>query len=584
MITQIRYLGVAMVLLILFSTTESFAAGTPSGTKIKNVAKMEYKDLAGTSFDPIYSDTATVEVEQVAGVSLSPTGTLQYSSDSMYVYYPHVVTNTGNGTDSYTITGTDSAGWSPNILFDANGNGIWDSGENTMISTITNLAADASYKVIVRIFVPNGTVSSFLDTIRTQLTSGFNNGTDPIATTWVRDSVKTKVAEVAVNKTNGNTTPKPGDVITYTISYANNGTGSAQNSTLTDTLDLHVSYVASSATINSGGGTVEFLTEPNRIVWSNIGSSGNITAGTTGQMTFQVTVNAGVTSGTVISNIATLAFTDNISGRNKHPKSGISESEVTIDARWNLAVEVAGGSAFDSHQKTDSVDVSQSIRYRFKLTNLGNYADTATIAQTSLLPLSWTLYVDVDSSGTKSTSDALYSGSTGIIGQGKSIYFVAYDTVSQSVQDRRIDTAKYVATSVTNNAKDSVSTYSKIKAPSMQLSKGVLAQSKTWSTQSRTRPGDTLVYTITYTNSGSGTANQIVISDISPNNTTFISGSVSVNNSANGNTFTSKTDADDIDEVTVSSGTITVNLGSVDGGLFGKATSTGKIQFKVKIN
>lgn len=571
---------VATVLaVVLLGTTNAFAAGTASGTVIKNVASMTYRDLTGTLFPILYSDTASVTVEQVAGVTLTPTGSLQYSSDSMYVYFPHTVTNTGNGTDTYTMSSADSASWSPTILFDANGNGVWDSGEITTVPSISGLAADSTYKIIVRLFVPNGVVSGKLDTIRTSATSSFNNSIDPIASASVRDSIRTKVTQVALTKSNTNATPQPGQVITYTINYTNNGTGTAQGSTLVDSLDNNVTY-NSDAVINSGGGSVSFSTSPNRVIWSNIGNGGDIYGGAIGQLTFSVTVNAGVSSGTIISNTAYLNYTDSISGRTKNPPAGPTTSTVASTGAWDIKVEIAGGSTFNVDNKTDSVDVTQTKFYRIRLTNIGNRTDTAAFSKTSSIPLSWSLFEDVDSSGTYTVGDVLYAGNTGPIGKNAHKYFVVYDTVGQSVQDRRLDSALYIATSMTLGAKDTGYTYTRIKAPVMTLTKAVVTQS------GRARPGDTLIYTITYTNTGSGNANSIVISDASPTNTTYLAGSVQINNSANGSIFTSKTDLDNSsdDEVIVSGGTVTASLGTVGPRLLGAATHTGQIRFKVKIN
>ncbi|MFZ4621887.1 MAG: DUF7619 domain-containing protein [Bacteroidota bacterium] len=589
--TRIMVFVAALSAVMLLSTTSAFAAGTPAGTAIKNVASMTYKDLSGGSFPTLYSDTATVTVEQVAGVTLTPVGSLKYSSDSMYVYFAHTVTNTGNGTDSYNMSSADSASWAPTILFDANGNGVWDTGENTTVASISNLAADATYKVIIRLFVPNGTASGKLDTNRTTATSTFDNSIDPIASAWVRDSIRTRVTEVALTKNNNNANPDPGQVITYTINYTNNGTGTAEASTLSDTLDANVTYVAASATVVSGGGSVAFLTSPNRVVWSNIGNGGDVYAGATGQMTFQVTVNAGVAAGTVISNRAYMVYTDSISGRTKRPPAGPTTSTVDTDASWDLKVAVIGA-LFTTDHASDSVNVSQSIYYKIKLTNTGNRTDTASISRTTSLPLTWSIFKDVNRNGAyDSGTDTPFNlaGNTGSVAQNDSIMFIAVDTISQNATDRARDSAYYHAASITQTASDSGWHITRIKAPVMVLTKSVSSQSATWGGGSRTRPNDTLIYVITYTNTGSGTANQIVISDVSPTNTTYLPGSVSIDNSANGGTgsgalYVAKTDGADADELTESSGTITVSLGSVGPQLMSDATYRGKIRFKVKIN
>lgn len=585
--TRIAVFAAAVCAIVLLSTTSAYAAGTPSGTVIKNVASMTYKDLSGTSFPTLYSDTASVTVEQVAGVTLTPTGSLKYSSDSMFVYFPHTVTNTGNGTDSYNLTSADSASWTPTILFDANGNGVWDSGENTVVSSISNLAADGTYKVIIRLFVPNGVTSGLLDTNRTTATSTFDNSIDPIASAWVRDSIRTRVTEVALTKTNNNGTPTPGQTITYTINYTNNGTGTAQGSTLSDTLDNNVTYVASSATVVSGGGTVAFLTSPNRVVWSNIGNSGSVYAGATGQMTFQVTVNNGVSANTVISNRAYMVYSDSISDRTKRPPAGPTTSTVASTGAWDLKVAVIGA-LFTTNNASDSVNVSKWVYYKLKLTNNGNRTDTASISRASSLPLTWTVYTDVNKNGVYDAgTDLLYnfSGTTGGVAQNDSIMFIAVDTIAQNAVDRNRDSASYAVSSITLTATASGYHITRIKAPVMTLTKSVSTQS------GRTRPGDTLIYTITYTNTGSGSANQIVISDVSPTNTTYLLNSVQLDNSANGgtgngSTFVGKTDADNSgdDEVIVNSGNVTVTLGNVGPRLMADPTYTGKIRFKVKIN
>lgn len=580
--TKLVVFVAALCVAVLLSTSSAFAAGTPAGTVIKNVASMTYKDLGGTSFPTLYSDTAFTTVEQVAGVTLTPTGSLQYSSDSMYVYFPHTVTNTGNGEDTYNLTSADSASWSATILVDTDEDGVWDVGENTVIAQIEDLAADAEYKIIIRLFVPNETESGLLDTIRTTATSTFDNSIDPIASAWVRDSIRTRVAEISLSKTNDNGTPKPGETITYTIQYSNDGTGTGEGATLSDTLDANVTYVGGSATINSGGGSVAFLTSPNRIVWSNIGNSGDIYAGMTGELTFEVTVNANVPAGTIISNTAYLVYTDSISGRTKNPPGGPSTSTVEDDGAWQLTVSAISNSFVTSFDD-DSVNVSDTMYFKLKLKNIGNRKDSATFARTSSIPLTWTLYRDVNSNGVyNSGTDLIYNlaSDTTILNQGDSTFFIALAPVGQSVNDRRIDTARYIVSSVYLSAVDTGYHYSLIKAPVMTLTKGVTTQS------GRSRPGDTLIYTITYTNTGSGSANQIVISDVSPTNTTYLAESVLINNSANGNVFTAKTDDDNSgdDEVVVSSGTITVSLGSVGSRLMGDVTHTGQIRFKVKIN
>ena len=88
-------------------------------------------------------------------------------------------------------------------------------------------------------------------------------------------------------------------------------------------------------------------------------------------------------------------------------------------------------------------------------------------------------------------------------------------------------------------------------------------------------PGDTVIYTISYSNTGDGSATNTVVSASTPLHTTYVANSVTVNSVA-------KTDASDGDGVTVSSGSITVNLATIVGTI--GPGGNGTITYKVIIN
>ena len=88
-------------------------------------------------------------------------------------------------------------------------------------------------------------------------------------------------------------------------------------------------------------------------------------------------------------------------------------------------------------------------------------------------------------------------------------------------------------------------------------------------------PGDTVTYSIAYANTGDGSATNTVVSAGTPINTSYVANSVTVNG-------VSKTDANDGDGVTVTAGSITVNLSTIVGTI-GPA-GNGTIAYKVIIN
>jgi hypothetical protein len=83
-------------------------------------------------------------------------------------------------------------------------------------------------------------------------------------------------------------------------------------------------------------------------------------------------------------------------------------------------------------------------------------------------------------------------------------------------------------------------------------------------------PGATVTYTLTYSNTGDGSAGSTLITASAPAHTTYVPGSVVVNG-------VSKTDAADADEVSVSGGTITINIGSLASG------GSGTVSYRVTI-
>jgi len=88
-------------------------------------------------------------------------------------------------------------------------------------------------------------------------------------------------------------------------------------------------------------------------------------------------------------------------------------------------------------------------------------------------------------------------------------------------------------------------------------------------------PGDTVTYTISYSNTGDGSATNTVVSASTPFHTSYVANSVTVNT-------VPKTDAADADGVSVSSGNITVNLATVVGTI--APGGNGTITYRVTIN
>ena len=92
-----------------------------------------------------------------------------------------------------------------------------------------------------------------------------------------------------------------GATATYTLSYGNTGNAAGSNVLLSDPLPATLSYVPGSA---SDGGS--YTPATSTLTWA----LGSLPVGQSGQVTFQVTVNAGVAPGTEIVNTASIGATE----------------------------------------------------------------------------------------------------------------------------------------------------------------------------------------------------------------------------------------------------------------------------------
>jgi hypothetical protein len=81
-------------------------AAPTAGTVIKNAASASYSDAFGTGYTVI-SNEVTTTVQQVASLTLVANGA-QFANPSSQVNYPHTLTNTGNGSDTFSLTTSNS--------------------------------------------------------------------------------------------------------------------------------------------------------------------------------------------------------------------------------------------------------------------------------------------------------------------------------------------------------------------------------------------------------------------------------------------------------------------------------------------
>ncbi len=563
-------LGLAFLCVLLLPVM-ALASGTHAGTVISNQAKVKYQNAGGANMDSVMSNLVTTTVDRKVGLALTPSSYSRIVGDSVYVVFAAILTNTGNNTEKYNLTYTSQHGWGPQIYKDMNRSGVLTGADtsNGLIAVSDTIPEDSSFYFLVREFVAPSAVSGTKDT--SLVTVQPQDST--VLYAYQHDTVTVSRVTLTGAKTVNINNPQPGTQITYQVNYYNSGTAHVQNLVITDSLPSTVTY--NSAVADSGGGTVTF-TGAHTVKYTLASLLGGKGVG----FHILATVVSGTASGTLISNSASIAFTDSINGYPlTGPIVGPANANVIDKLAWSLVVDTVSG-AFSTNHQADSIQSGNVNTFVLKLTNNGNRKDTANVSYfvTSLgaNSLGWTFYFDKNGDAQyESGTDSLISSwtTTGGVNQYATINYIVRGTPVIHTPDRARDSAFYHFASVSNSADTAIGyTITYVKAPLLNLIKTVTK------VHGSSKPGDTLQYVVQYQNIGSGYANTVVITDLVPTNTTYVLGSLYT--SPDNSVWTKQSDSN------VSGGILTYNFGVVNGGYFGQVNGStqGWIKFNVVIN
>lgn len=200
----------------------------------------------------------------------------------------------------------------------------------------------------------------------------------------------------------------PGDTLRYTITVRNVGDEDATGVTLHDLIPANTTYVADSTTLNGvpvGGGTTSPLQDGMLINTPSDTTPGFMPADSTGSVdtlatiTFEVTVNAGVVGGTLISNQGYL----NGTGSGGVPFPETPSDDPGTSAVDDPTVDVVGDLPQLDAQKTVAlvtdnngnglIDATDVLRYTITVTNFGAVTATGVVLQDDV-PLNTTYVAD----------------------------------------------------------------------------------------------------------------------------------------------------------------------------------------------
>jgi trimeric autotransporter adhesin len=302
-------------------TSLVYAAAPPANTSIGNQASATYTDASNTQRTATSNAVVTI-VQQVASFTLTTDGQGKPAAPGGQVVFPHTLTNTGNGTDTFNLFVTNNAGdqfdlTNLTLYADVNGDGVPDN--STPINSTGALAAGEIFKFVAAGIVP-GSQTSLQTAVITVTASGTATATPAPAQTNTDTTTVTSNAVVNVTKAISAGSGSAGSgPYTFTLTYTNTGNNTATSLTLTDVIPNGMTYVAGSARWSITGSGVALTdandgaqgTPPDTITY-DFGQTvaGRVTAvvsrvqpGESRTLTFQVTIPAAQGAG-VIRNTA----------------------------------------------------------------------------------------------------------------------------------------------------------------------------------------------------------------------------------------------------------------------------------------
>lgn len=462
--TRLLTLGARLLLATLLAMAAlALAEGTDADTSITNVASATYNDSAGNP-QTTFSNPVTTIVQQVYSLTITPNGSeavpgqTESALPGAGVSFNYIVTNTGNGDDTIDLTPSQVL-TGPADDFDLTGVTLYhDVGCDGSVAgdpviTSVDLGADAFACIIMVGTIPGSAGDGDVGKIDL---GGASSG-DPAQTD--DDNWALAEANTAGNLT-GNKTASPsggvaaGGTLSYTITGSNNGGGAAYGVALTyvpsggvgttlasgifvsDDIPANTSYDANSLAGSAGAGTVRTLfSDDGGTTWYDdaadvpgtidavgilIEGSGAFFPQAAGyQMSFDVTVDAAASAGSIVVNQATIAYSRDGIGSESTTTNPTSN---TVNATYGAAlgpdgnattdglsgsasytdpvsgdtwtVDLTGGysAGNDTQTITDTVYTGDTIAFRHTLENLGNAADSFTITALSAQGYTVTLF------------------------------------------------------------------------------------------------------------------------------------------------------------------------------------------------
>lgn len=570
--------GAAMVIALLISSVQfSVAAGTLAGTTITNQADVQYN--AGSNVRTGQSNSVTMTVGYKVSINILPGSSSTTTVDSTIINKAFYFYNSGNYSDNFKMSVANvPAGWTAQLFKDENDNQLWDGGDSLITSggalyTDTTLANHIP--LILRITIPQGTDAP--DAMVAAITVDVeSDGTGPSGVVRVGGAgTQTYTANVTIAKPiiSFSVTPTftsdkiPGENQSYALTITNTGSAATiGNSTVTWKYDdTNLENETGGA---PSGGTATWT------IASLAAVSGDTTVTFTADIEQTSNNGTGVAAGTTITN--------GTAGSKIDYSDGLHTYSVNVASTTALLVGQASGAYVNQITANQSGNPGDSITYVIHVRNRGNAAMTFDLSQA------------MNAGGDLDTVH-FFTATSGVIGSqpfttasipaGDSLTIYAYLIVNVTGTDgqtivRDLTASPNVAGATpigAGNYNPTITVTTTLTSPNLNIA---LTQAHVYGVGNITNPapGDSIEYTLTITNNGTGTATNLTTSNAIPTNTTFGPDSYGTGMGilVDG---VAKTNAIDVDNANFNANTVSAGSFSIAGG-----GATVVIKYRVAVN
>ncbi|MED0952815.1 cell surface protein [Bacillus mobilis] len=486
----------------------------PAVNPTPNTANIVYDFIFNPDFAPIQksttSNTTFVQINDADIVSLKTVDLTSVTIGDILTYTT-TLTNIGNA-DATALVFTDNIPVGTTFI-----------DGSVLVNNIPQLNADPSAGILVGKIAPNISIPvtfsvtvvalPTIGRIQNQSTSRYTiNGEEQVSTSNITFT-EVISAHVIATKTTPIQYADLQTIIPYTISITNNGNIQVENIIVTDVIPANTSFIENSVIVNGSA-------RPNDNPLSGI-QLDNIPPNTTATILFQVRVTS-IPQTNPISNTSTIEYQYTLPDRPPITETIISSAAVTTINHATLNSNKTVDLAFAT--------VGDTLTYTITLNQTGNVAANDVSIQ-DMIPQGTTfiensVIVNGETLPGVNPVNGIPIGTITVGGDASASFQVSVTSIPtpNELNNKAITTFNYIVNP--NNVPVTNTTTTNTVTTTVQNDNVIAIKSVN---ATNALPSQTLTYTITITNSGNVTIEDLVVVDTVPVDTTFVTSSVTIN-------------------------------------------------------